>query len=76
MGLEVGSDPRGSVSSVEPDAYEDITICISGETQTFTGILDGVVPALADDAIYVVTLNVYGDDATLLATEPLVIVEM
>jgi hypothetical protein len=33
-----------------------------------------VVPALADDAIYTVTLNVYGDDATLLATEPLIIV--
>jgi hypothetical protein len=51
-----------------------LTIGISGEELTFTITLDGVVPALPDDAIYTVTLNVYGDDATLLATEPLIIV--
>ena len=51
-----------------------MTIGISGETLAFTITLDGVVPALPDDAIYTVTLNVYGDEATLLASEPLIIV--
>ena len=72
--LEVDTDPWGFIQTVTPEAYEDLTIGISGEDLTFTITLDGVVPALPDDAIYTVTLNVYGDDATLLATEPLIIV--
>jgi len=72
--LEVDSDPWGFITRVDPEAYEDMVIGISGETLTFTIYLNGIVPALPDDAIYMVTLNVYGDDSTLLATEPLMIV--
>ena len=72
--LEVDTDPWGFIQTVTPEAYEDLTIGVSGEELEFTITLDGVVPALPDDAIYPVTLNVYGDDTTLLATEPLIIV--
>jgi hypothetical protein len=72
--LEVDTDPWGFIQTVTPEEYTDLTIGISGESLSFTITLDGVVPALPDDAIYTVTLNVYGDDATLLATEPLIIV--
>jgi hypothetical protein len=72
--LEVDTDPWGFIQTVSPEEYNDLTIGISGEELTFTITLDGVVPALPDDAIYTVTLSVYGDDATLLATEPLIIV--
>ena len=71
--LFVDTDPWGFITSVDPEVYEDMTIGVSGEDLTFTISLNGVVPALADDAIYRVTLNVYGDETTLLATEPLYI---
>ncbi|MGB0639397.1 MAG: hypothetical protein ACPGTU_08695, partial [Myxococcota bacterium] len=71
--LFVDTDPWGFITSVSPEAYEDMTIGVSGEDLVFTISLNGVVPALADDAIYTVTLNVYGDETTLLATEPLII---
>jgi hypothetical protein len=72
--LEVDTDPWDFIQTVSPEAYEDLTIGVSGEDLSFTITLDGNVPALPDDAIYTVTLNVYGDDTTLLATEPLIIV--
>ena len=72
--LEVDTDPWGFIQTVTPTEYTDMMIGISGETLEFTITLDGVVPALPDDAIYTVTLNVYGDEATLLASEPLIIV--
>jgi hypothetical protein len=71
--LEVDVDPWGFIQTVSPESYDDLTIGVSGEDLTFSITLDGTVPALADDAIYVVTLNVYGDYTTLLATEPLII---
>ena len=72
--LEAETEPWGFIQTVTPEAYEDLTIGVSGEELVFTITLDGVVPALPDDAIYPVTLNVYGDDTTLLASEPLLIV--
>ena len=72
--LEVDVDPWGFIQTVTPEVYEDLTIGISGEELVFTITLDGVVEALPDDAIYPVTLNVYGDYTTLLASEPLLIV--
>ena len=72
--LEVDTDPWGFIQTVTPEEYTDLTIGLSGEPLDFTITLDGVVPALPDDAIYTVTLNVYGDEATLLASEPLIIV--
>jgi hypothetical protein len=72
--LEVETDPWGFIQTVAPESYEDMTVGITGEELSFTITLDGTVPALPDDAIYVVTLNVFGDDVTLLASEPLIIV--
>jgi hypothetical protein len=72
--LEVDSDPWEFITDVTPESYDDIMIGVSGETLSFTITLDGSVPAMADDVIYMVTLNVYGDATTLLASEPLIIV--
>jgi hypothetical protein len=73
VALEVVGDSYGFITSIDPEAYEDIVIGVDGTTLEFTLHLEGVMPAMADDTIYLVTLDLYGDDTTLLASEPLII---
>jgi hypothetical protein len=73
VALEIVGDSYGFITSIDPEAYEDIVIGVDGATLEFTLHLEGVMPAMADDTIYVVTLELYGDDTTLLASEPLII---
>jgi hypothetical protein len=73
VALEIVGDSYGFITSIDPEAYEDIVIGVDGTTLEFTLHLEGVMPAMADDTIYVVTLELYGDDTTLLASEPLII---
>ena len=71
--LEVDTDPWDFVQTVTPSTYDDIMVGVGSEELTFTITLDGTVPALPDDTIYTVMVNVYGDYTTLLASEPLII---
>jgi hypothetical protein len=73
VALEVLGDSFGFVTSVDPEAYEDIVIGVDGVSLEFTLHLEGVMPAMADDTLYVLTLELYGDDTTLLASEPLIV---
>jgi len=72
--LEVVGDTWGFVTDVDPASYTDVTVGSGGLTLDFTVTLEGVVPAMSDDQIFTMDLNIMGDGATLLGTQELVIV--
>ncbi len=67
VSLVVDGDANGFVSSIEPDNYE-MSGSPDGETVEFTLTFRGAVPALTEDQIFRVTLNVLGDGSVLLDT--------
>jgi hypothetical protein len=73
VALEIIGDTYGFVTSVEPEEYTDIVIGVDGVTLEFTLHLEGAMPAMPDDTIYVLTLELFGDDTTLLASELLIV---
>ena len=72
--LEVVDDTYGFVTAVDPESYTDVTVGSGGLTLEFDITIEGVVPAMADDQIFVIQLNIMGDGTTLLGTQDLVIV--
>jgi hypothetical protein len=74
VGLEVDGDAWGFVTAITPEVYEDVVVGSGGLTLDFTVTIEGVVPASADDTIFTMTLNAYGDGTTLLGSQPLTIV--
>ncbi|MEC9389439.1 MAG: hypothetical protein VX944_05135 [Myxococcota bacterium] len=72
--LQVEGDTYGFVQSVDPESYTDVTVGSAGLTLDFTVNIEGVVPAMADDQIFTMDLNIIGDGTTLLGTQELVIV--
>ena len=72
--LEVVDDTYGFVTAVDPESYTDVTVGSGGLTLEFDITIEGVVPAMADDQIFVIQLNIMGDGTTLLGTQELVIV--
>ena len=72
--LEVVDDTYGFFTAVDPESYTDVTVGSGGLTLEFDITIEGVVPAMADDQIFVIQLNIMGDGTTLLGTQELVIV--
>jgi hypothetical protein len=72
--LEVEGDVWGFVTAVDPTSYTDVTVGSDGLTLDFTVTIEGVVPAMSDDQIFTMDLNIMGDGTTLLGTQPLIIV--
>ena len=72
--LEVVGDTYGFVTAVDPESYTDVTVGSGGLTLEFDVTIEGVVPVMADDQIFVIQLNIMGDGTTLLGTQDLVIV--
>jgi hypothetical protein len=62
------------VTAVDPTSYTDVTVGSDGLTLDFTVTIEGVVPAMSDDQIFTMDLNIMGDGTTLLGTQPLIIV--
>ncbi len=67
VSLVVDGDANGFVSSIEPESYA-MSGSPDGETVEFTLTFRGAVPALTEDQIFRVTLNVLGDGTVLLDT--------
>ena len=74
VALEVDGDAWGFVTDISPEVYEDVVVGSGGLTLDFTVTIEGVVEASADDTIFTMTLNAYGDGTTLLGSQPLTIV--
>ena len=72
--LSVDGDSYGFVQSIEPEYYEGLGASDEGKILTFTLTFRGVVAALTEDQLYVLTLNVLGDQSILLDTLDIVIV--
>jgi hypothetical protein len=72
--LSVDGDVYGFVQSIEPEYYEGLSAEDEGEILTFTLTFRGVVAALTEDQLFVLTLNVLGDQSLLLDTLDIVIV--
>ena len=67
VSLVVDGDANGFVSSIAPESYA-MSGSPDGETVEFTLTFRGAVPALTEDQIFRVTLNVLGDGSVLLDT--------
>ncbi|MBM4390915.1 MAG: hypothetical protein FJ090_07310 [Deltaproteobacteria bacterium] len=72
--LSVDGDTYGFVQSIEPEYYEGLGADDEGMILTFTLTFRGVVAALTEDQLYVLSLNVLGDQSILLDTLDIVIV--
>lgn len=72
--LSVSGDAYGFVQSIEPEYYEGLGADDEGAVLTFTLTFRGVVAALTEDQLFVLTLNVLGDQSILLDTLDIVIV--
>ena len=66
VSLEVEGDEWGFVSRIEPPYYEDVDPTEGVDVLDFTLHFRGSVPAMADDALFVLTLNVIADETVLL----------
>ncbi len=67
VSLTVAGDENGFVSGIEPDSYP-MSGSPDGETVEFTLTFRGAVAAMAEDQVFLVTLNVVGDETVLLDT--------
>lgn len=65
--LEIEGDEHGFITDVDPSSYT-ISAGASGQTIDFTLSFRGAVAATEEDQVFLVTLNVVGDDAILLDT--------
>jgi hypothetical protein len=65
--LEVEGDEHGFITDVDPSSYT-IAAGASGQVIDFTLNFRGAVAATEEDQVFLVTLNVVGDDAILLDT--------
>lgn len=72
--LSVDGDAYGFVESIEPEYFEGLGAEDEGTVLTFTLSFRGVVAALTEDQLFVLTLNVLGDRSILLDTLDIVIV--
>jgi hypothetical protein len=67
VSLQVEGDEWGFVSSISPETYP-LSGAVSGQVIDFTIGFRGAVAAQDEDAIYRLTLNVFGDGTVLLDT--------
>lgn len=63
--LEIEGDEHGFITDVDPSSYT-LSAGASGQTIEFTLNFRGAVAATEEDQVFLVTLNVVGDDAILL----------
>ena len=73
VSLEVEGDEWGFVSRIEPPYYEDVDPTEGVEVLDFTLHFLGMAPLMADDALFVLTLNVIADETVLLDTLDIII---
>lgn len=67
VSLQVDGDEHGFVAEIEPASYP-LSSSASGQVVDFTLTFRGAVAALAEDQVFLVTLNVVGDGTVLLDT--------
>ncbi|NOY24490.1 MAG: hypothetical protein GXP62_01320 [Oligoflexia bacterium] len=75
VALEVVGDEWGFVTSIDPEAYDNVSELGAGSTTlSFTLNFRGVVAATTEDQLFGMTLNVIGDDTILLDTLDIIVV--
>jgi hypothetical protein len=74
VALEIEGDEWGFVTEIDPPYYDDIEPGAGIDVLDFTIHFEGAVAATTMDQLYALTLNVIGDDTTLLDTMDIIIV--
>ncbi|NOY27021.1 MAG: hypothetical protein GXP62_14215 [Oligoflexia bacterium] len=73
--LQVVGDEWGFVTSIDPEAYDNVSELGAGSTTlSFTLNFRGVVAATTEDQLFGMTLNVIGDESILLDTLDIIVV--
>jgi len=72
--LEVDGDDNGFVTDIQPEFYDNIDPDLGAQELSFTLSFLGTVAATTEDQFFILTLNVIGDETTLLDSYEIMVV--
>ena len=73
VSAQVKGNDYGFNVIVEPPLYEDVLVGTDGAELEFNVVIHGEVDALPQEQVFPMTLEIYGDDSTLLGTKDVTI---
>jgi hypothetical protein len=74
VSAEIVGNTYGFETEVSPGSYTNVTVGAAPVSLSFTVTVTGEVPASDEEQTYPMTLNIYGDDTTLLGSEEITVV--